>query len=260
MKFRPCIDIHNGSVKQIVGGSLTDRENQARDNFVSEYDAKYYAEMYRDDGLTDGHIILLNPKTSEYYEKNLTLAREALAAYPKGMQIGGGIDDTNAELFLDMGASKVIVTSYVFRDGKIDFERLERLCALVDKEHLVLDLSCRYVEDDYYIVTDRWQKTTAETLSVQTLAMLSEYCSEFLVHAVDVEGKASGVEKEVIKRLGAFELLPVTYAGGIHSLSDIMWIKEAGDNHVDYTIGSALDLFGGKIPYRKLLESSCFQM
>ena len=280
MRFRPCIDIHNGSVKQIVGGSLTDREDQARDNFVSEYDAKFYAEMYREDSLADGHIILLNPKTSEYYEKNLALAREALAAYPGGMQIGGGIDDTNAVAFLDMGASKVIVTSYVFRDGKIDFERLEKLCTFVGKEHLVLDLSCRYVEfesklsndslivqnqpktadlcqghkNDYYIVTDRWQKTTTEPFSVQTLTMLSEYCSEFLVHAVDVEGKASGVEKEVVKRLGAFELLPVTYAGGIQSLSDIIWIKEAGKNHVDYTVGSALDLFGGEIPYRKLLE------
>ena len=157
MKFRPCIDIHNGSVKQIIGGSLTDSGNQAVDNFVSEQNALFYARKYRADGLTGGHIILLNAKDSEYYEADVCQAKSALAEYPGGMQIGGGMDESNAEKFLAMGASHIIVTSYVFRDGQIHMERLRRLAALLGKEHLVLDLSCRYVKDDYYIVTDLWQ-------------------------------------------------------------------------------------------------------
>ena len=257
MKFRPCIDIHNGSVKQIVGGSLKDEENAAVDNFVSEKSAGFYAEMYKKDGLKGGHIILLNKKDSPYYEKDLWQAKEALMAFPGGLQIGGGVTAGNAEEFLALGASHVIVTSYVFENGTIRMERLSELKELIGKEHLVLDLSCRYMKDDYYIVTDRWQKMTQERMTAETLLMLSEYCDEFLVHAVDVEGKASGVEKEVVKRLGEFIKLPVTYAGGIHDLSDIRWIGEAGNGHVDYTVGSALDLFGGRIPYRELLNTRC---
>lgn len=254
MKFRPCIDIHNGTVKQIVGGSLQDQGNQAKDNFVSEYDASFYAEMYRKDGLTGGHIILLNSKDSEFYEKDVRQAKEALQAFPKGLQIGGGIDVRNAERFLDMGASHVIVTSYVFQQGKIHKDRLQALSDLVGKEHLVLDLSCRFMteKNEYYIVTDRWQKMTDQAFCEETLAELADYCDEFLIHAVDVEGKASGVEKEVIRRLGDWQASPVTYAGGIHSRQDIDFIREAGKGHVDYTVGSALDLFGGTIPYREL--------
>lgn len=253
MKFRPCIDIHNGAVKQIVGGSLVDENNKSVDNFVSEKDAGFYAEMYRRDGLTGGHIILLNPADSPYYEKDLWQAETALEAFPGGMQLGGGVNINNAERFLDLGATHVIVTSFVFQNGKIHMERLKQLKALVGKEHLVLDLSCRYMKDNYYIVTDRWQKMTREKLIKETLLMLADYCDEFLVHAVDVEGKASGVEKEVVRRLGDFNQIPVTYAGGIHDLSDIAWIKKEGKEHVDYTVGSALDLFGGKIPYRELV-------
>ncbi|MCH5268079.1 MAG: phosphoribosylformimino-5-aminoimidazole carboxamide ribotide isomerase [Lachnospiraceae bacterium] len=253
MKFRPCIDIHNGSVKQIIGGSLTDAKNQATDNFVSEYDATYYAEMYRRDGLQGGHIILLNPAGSEYYDADLRQAESALEAFPYGMQIGGGIKLDNAEWFLNKKASHVIVTSFVFREGKIDWERLKSLVNLVGKEHLVLDLSCRYMVDDYYIVTDRWQRMTKERLHREILEKLSEYCDEFLVHAVDVEGKTAGIEKEVIRRLGEFEGCPVTYAGGIHDAEDIRFIAAAGHERVDFTVGSALDLFGGKISYRSLL-------
>ncbi len=256
MKFRPCIDIHNGSVKQIIGGSLTDSGNQAVDNFVSEQNALFYARKYRADGLTGGHIILLNAKDSEYYEADVCQAKSALAEYPGGMQIGGGMDESNAEKFLAMGASHIIVTSYVFRDGQIHMERLRRLAALLGKEHLVLDLSCRYVKDDYYIVTDRWQKVTEVKMNRQTLEMLAEFCDEFLVHAVDVEGKASGVEREVVRRLGEQQILPITYAGGIHSLEDIEWIRRAGNGFIDFTVGSALDLFGGTIPYQKLLGNS----
>lgn len=253
MKFRPCIDIHNGSVKQIVGGSLSDQGNLATDNFVSGYDAAFYAEMYRRDGVRGGHIILLNPAGSEYYEADVQQAAGALDAYPNGLQIGGGMNIDNAEQFLDMGASHIIVTSYVFRDGRIDYERLGNMCSLIGKEHLVLDLSCRYVGDDYYIVTDRWQKVTEEAFQMETLQHLSEYCDEFLVHAVDVEGKASGIEKEIISRMGSFTVCPMTYAGGIHDQKDLDFIQNAGNNYVDFTIGSALDLFGGTIPYQKMI-------
>lgn len=253
MKFRPCIDIHNGTVKQIVGGSLRDTDDRAQDNFVSTQDAAFYAQKYREDGLSGGHIILLNPKSSPYYEEDVKQAKLALKAFPGGLQIGGGMEESNAERFLDLGASHIIVTSYVFRDGMIDEERLKRLSALVGKEHLVLDLSCRFVEDDYYIVTDRWQKVTKERMQPETLEYLAEYCDEFLVHAVDVEGKSAGVEREVVRRLGEHPVLPVTYAGGVHSQDDIDWIRMAGKGFVDFTVGSALDLFGGSIPYQSLL-------
>lgn len=254
MKFRPCIDIHNGSVKQIVGGSLTDEKDHAVNNFVSEYDAAYYGEMYRKDGLEGGHIILLNPPESDYYDADLEQARGALDSFPYGMQIGGGVNLDNAEQFLDWKASHVIVTSFVFREGKIDWERLKSLVGLVGKEHLVLDLSCRYIGDDYYIVTDRWQRATKERFHRELLDKMSEYCDEFLVHAVDVEGKTAGIEKEVIRRMGQYQGLPVTYAGGIHDEEDIRYIAAVGKNRVDFTVGSALDLFGGKIAYRNLLH------
>lgn len=257
MKFRPCIDIHNGAVKQIVGGSLKDTGNAAINNFVSEQDAAYYANLYKKDGLTGGHIILLNPKNSPYYEKDVLQAKEALNAYRNGLQIGGGMNPKNGEMFLDMGASHIIVTSYVFCDGKIQWDRLKEMSCQIGKEHLVLDLSCRFVEDDYYIVTDRWQKVTKERMNLSLMKELASYCDEFLIHAVDVEGKASGVEKEVVFRLGQEYICPVTYAGGVHSLEDIAWIREKGKGFVDYTVGSALDLFGGRIPYDSLLPKNC---
>lgn len=252
MRFRPCIDIHNGSVKQIVGGSLKDEGNEATDNFVSHYDGGFYGELYRRDGLTGGHIILLNPPTSQWYEADVEQARLALLAYPHGLQIGGGITSANAEKFLDMGASHVIVTSYVFRDGIVDFERLTALSGQIGRERLVLDLSCRRYEDGYYIVTDRWQKKTKEKLTKETIEHLREYCDEFLIHAVDVEGKQQGIEKKVISMLGEWQAADVTYAGGIRSMEDLEYIKEAGKGHIDFTVGSALDLFGGELPYQTI--------
>ena len=252
MKFRPCIDIHNGCVKQIVGGSLTDNKNQAKNNFVSEKKADFYANMYKKDGFKGGHIIILNPAGSTYYNEDIEQAKLALAAYPGGMQIGGGVNTDNAEKYLDMGASHVIVTSYVFRDGIIDYDRLENLSHLVGKERLVLDLSCRSDGNDYYVVTDRWQKMTKVKFDSELLVKLGSYCDEFLVHAVDVEGKSSGIEKNVVETLGKLEDKAVTYAGGIHSMKDISFIREKGNGRVDFTIGSALDLFGGKIKYANL--------
>ena len=252
MKFRPCIDIHNGSVKQIVGGTLSDRGNQAEDNFVSEYDAAFYANMYREDGLTGGHIILLNKADSEYYEADLAQAKEALTAFPRGLQIGGGVNLQNAESFLDMQASHVIVTSFVFRDGRIDWDHLKQLVSLVGREHLVLDLSCRFVQDDYYIVTDRWQKFTDVKLTQEVLREIAGYCDEYLVHGVDVEGKSAGIDEELAKILGEFDMIPVTYAGGIASLEDIEHFRKKTGGKVDFTIGSALDLFGGHLPYEQI--------
>ena len=254
MKFRPCIDIHNGSVKQIVGGTLSDRGNQAEDNFVSEYDAAFYANMYREDGLTGGHIILLNKADSEYYEADLAQAKEALTAFPRGLQIGGGVNLQNAESFLDMQASHVIVTSYVFQNGQVRYDRLDRLKKAVGKEHLVLDLSCRRRENSYYIVTNRWQTFTELRLIPEVLEELSGWCDEFLVHGVDVEGKASGTEEELVRMLAAWNGLPITYAGGIGSMEDLREFARISGEKLDYTIGSALDLFGGKIPYVKLTE------
>ena len=252
MKFRPCIDIHNGKVKQIVGGSLKDKDNQAVTNFSSELDASYYAKMYQKDGLTGGHIILLNAKDSKYYEATKAQAVGALKAYPGGMQIGGGITAENAGAYLAAGASLVIVTSYVFRDGMLNRENLNRLERAVGKEHIVLDLSCRRRGADYYIVTDRWQKFTEVKLTEDILDELSEKCDEFLVHGVDVEGKASGVEEKLVELLGSWGKQPVTYAGGIGSMEELMHFQKISDGKLDFTIGSALDLFGGKISYEQI--------
>lgn len=249
MKFRPCIDIHNGKVKQIVGGSLKDEGNQAVTNFASEYDADFYAEMYKKDGLVGGHIILLNPTLSEYYEATKAQALKALIEYPNGLQIGGGITAENAKEYIEAGASHVIVTSYVFQDGEIYWDNLKKLVNAVGKEHVVLDLSCRKKEGKYHVVTDRWQTFTNVEVTPHLLDDLSEYCDEFLIHGVDVEGKSSGVELELVKLLADWNGIPITYAGGIGSLADLEEFKQACDGKLDFTIGSALDLFGGQIPY-----------
>lgn len=254
MEFRPCIDIHNGKVKQIVGGSLKDAGDFARENFVAEQDASFFAELYQREGLKGGHIILLNPKDSPYYEATREQALKALYSYPGGLQIGGGITPENARQFLEAGASHVIVTSYVFNNGKIRSDRLKELVSAVGKEHLVLDLSCRKREGAYYIVTDRWQKFTDQMITEQLLEELSECCDEFLIHAVDVEGKQQGIEEELVRMLGNWGKLPVTYAGGIGSFEDLVKLRELGKNRLNVTIGSALDLFGGPMEYQKVME------
>lgn len=253
MEFRPCIDIHNGRVKQIVGGSLKDKGNQAEENFVSQMDGAFYANMYKKAGIRGGHIILLNPVTSEYYEATRAQALLALHSYPGGLQLGGGITADNAARFIEAGASHVIVTSYVFNNGRIDYNNLEKLVDAVGKSHLVLDLSCRKKDDSYYIVTDRWQKFTDEVITEELLDELSQYCDEFLIHAVDVEGKAGGIEKELVSLLGKWGKIPLTYAGGIHSFEDLRLIKELGHNRVNVTIGSALDLFGGSMKFEDVI-------
>lgn len=268
MQFRPCIDIHNGKVKQIVGSSLKDLGNQAQENFVSEQDAAFYANMYKEDNVKGGHIILLNASDSEYFESTKEQALLALHTYPKGLQVGGGITAENASFYIENGASHVIVTSYVFKDGQINYGNLRKMVEVVGKNRIVLDLSCRYIEKNdrmkeidgvkesgYYVVTDRWQKVTNEKITHEFLDELSEYCDEFLIHAVDVEGMQSGVELDLIKLLGAWRKIPMTYAGGIHTFDDIELVKEWGKGKINVTIGSALDLFGGTLKYKDVLKT-----
>ena len=255
MEFRPCIDIHDGKVKQIVGGSLseTDGASLVKENFVAEQDAPFFAEFYKKKGIRGGHVILLNGKDTPAFEETKKQAKAALSAYPGGLQIGGGITDENAAEYLQAGASHVIVTSYVFNNGRIDYNNLEKLVDAVGKSHLVLDLSCRKKDDSHYIVTDRWQKFTDEVITEELLGELSQYCDEFLIHAVDVEGKAGGIEKELVSLLGDWGKIPLTYAGGVHSFEDLRLIKELGHNRVNVTIGSALDLFGGSMKFEDVI-------
>ena len=238
-RFRPCIDLHAGKVKQIVGGSLSDDGRGLKTNFESKRPAKYYAELYRDAGLTGGHLIKLGLG-------NDPAAREALAAYPGGLHVGGGISIENAHGWLEAGASHVIVTSWLFDDrGRFLPERLEALVAEVGRERLVLDLSCR-VDGDFWSVTmNRWQTRTNLVLNEQTLNELSKYCAEFLVHAADVEGKCEGIDTRLVAFLGAHLAIPVTYAGGAGSIEDLQRVQNLSEGRVDLTIGSALDIFGG---------------
>lgn len=266
MKFRPCIDIHNGKVKQIVGSSLRDEGDSAAENFVSEKSAASFASMFRRDGLCGGHVILLNSRESSHYEETAAEARAALKAWPGGLQVGGGITDENAEFWLENGASHVIVTSYVFREGRLDEARLQKLLRAVGREHIVLDLSCKRIQPDpdapWYIMTDRWQTCTQTAVDGPLLRELSACCDEFLVHGISVEGKGSGIDCGLVSLLGTISsgtdgtaaadentVRPITYAGGIRSTEDIRLIEELGRGRVDYTVGSALDLYGGSLPY-----------
>ena len=265
MRFRPCIDIHNGKVKQIVGGSLRDSGENLSENFTSDKEADFYADIYRGYGLHGGHIAMLNAGGTPEYSATKAQAIKALKAFPGGLQAGGGINADNAADFIEAGASHVIVTSYVFRDGRIDYERLDKLKKTVGREHIVLDLSCRFrsIPDEagttagaYYIVTDRWQKFSDTRLENRTFDILADYCDEFLVHAVDVEGKKSGVDDKVIGILADIPYT-VTYAGGVSALSDIEKIKSIGKGRIDVTVGSALKLFGGHLGIEEVV--GCIQ-
>lgn len=237
--FRPCIDLHNGLVKQIVGGTLRDDDAGALvTNGVSDRPAADFAATYRADGLRGGHVIMLGPG-------NEAAARAALSAYPGGLQIGGGITADNAAQWLDAGADKVIVTSFVFRDGALDMERLARLVRAVGRERLVLDLSCRRRDGAYWVMTDRWQRWSTLAVTPETLAQLAGHCAEFLVHGVDSEGTLRGIEEELVRALGAHAPIPTTYAGGASSVADLGRVERLSAGRVDLTIGSALDIFGG---------------
>ena len=248
MRFRPCIDLREGRVVQIIGGTLIDENTETlKTNFETDRSPGDFAKMYKEDNLPGGHVISLGPGNKE-------AALSALRVYTGGFHMGGGITPENAVEYLDAGASHVIVTSYVFSNGRIDLEKLKLLQETVGKDRLVLDLSCRKKGSDFWIVTDRWQKFTNEIISPEILNQLADHCDEFLVHGVDVEGKMEGIQAELIGILGKYSPIPVTYAGGVKALSDLDLVKEVGQNRVDLTIGSALDIFGGTVPYRNVVE------
>jgi phosphoribosylformimino-5-aminoimidazole carboxamide ribotide isomerase len=246
--FRPCIDLHEGKVKQVVGGTLSDDSAKLRTNFVSDKPAAWYAELYKRDGLKGGHVVMLGAG-------NESAAREALATYPGGLHVGGGIDLDNAQSWLDAGAAHVIVTSWVFQGGKVNLDRVRALAAAIGKRRLVLDLSCRRKDNEYWVVTDRWQKFTEFRIDQQGLESLAAHCDEFLVHAADVEGLCRGVDLELVERLAQWSPIPTTYAGGARSLSDLEEVTRIGKGRIDLTIGSALDIFGGRgVRYADVVE------
>ncbi|HEX2612469.1 MAG TPA: phosphoribosylformimino-5-aminoimidazole carboxamide ribotide isomerase [Fibrobacteria bacterium] len=235
--FRPCIDLHEGRVKQIVGGSLREGAAPAT-NFVSDKGATYYADLYRQNDLRGGHIIMLGGGNED-------AAKGALAAWPGGMQVGGGISPVNAKSWLDAGASHVIVTSWLFPAGDLSMERLRELSALVDPNRLVIDLSCRRVGKGWNVAIDRWQTITPVVLDEKLFEALDPFCAEYLVHAADVEGLRAGLDWDLVRHLSGITTKPMTYAGGASSISDLERMETDSAGKVDLTIGSALDIFGG---------------
>ncbi len=254
MRFRPCIDIHNGKVKQIVGGSLSDRGNGQEENYISEKGADHYASLYKEKDLPGGHIIVLNKPGTAEYELSRKEALKGLAAYKGGMQIGGGITADNALEYIEAGASHVIVTSYLFDNVKLQYNKLEELVKTVGREKIVIDLSCRYRNDRYYVVTDRWQIFTELTVDENTLRHVGQYCDEILIHGVDVEGLKQGIDDRLIGILAKAEDVKITYAGGVRSMEDIDRIAQKGEGRIDFTVGSALDLFGGDMDMDEIIR------
>ena len=253
MQFRPCIDIHNGKVKQIVGSTLRDEGDAAVENYVSEHDAAYYARLYAEYGLTGGHVIILNSRNSDHFEASRQQAIGALKAYPGGLMLGGGVNADNAKEYIDAGAGHVIVTSYVFSDGAVNMDNLRSLAAAVGKEHVVLDVSCTFTDGCYHVVTDRWQKVSKETVDAGLFDKLSPYADEFLVHATDSEGRSSGIDERLVGILSEIDAR-ICYAGGIASLEDIKHIGKIGKNRVDFTVGSHLEIFGGNLTIEEIIE------
>jgi len=248
-RFRPCIDLHSGKVKQIVGSTLSDTGAGLKTNFVSDRDAAWYGELYGRDQLKGGHVIMLGPNNEE-------AAKSALGAFPGGLQLGGGIRPCNAVEYLTAGASHVIVTSYLFEsDGTFSETRLNKIVAAAGKERLVIDLSCKATGSGWTVAMNRWQTLTDLHVTPETLKHLAAHCDEFLIHAVDVEGKCEGIDEELVTFLGQHSPVAMTYAGGIHHIEDLHRIQELSGGRVDATVGSALDLFGGTgVRYADLLS------
>ncbi|KAG1768179.1 Phosphoribosylformimino-5-aminoimidazole carboxamide ribotide isomerase [Suillus occidentalis] len=248
--FRPCIDLHEGQVKQIVGGTLSDgNEGRLKTNFVATQPPEYFARKYRDNGLEGGHVIKLGPRNEE-------AARRALAEWRGHLQIGGGITIDNAKEWLDAGASKIIVTSYLFPSGNFDLERLQTISSLVGKDKLVVDVSCRRRGDKWFVAMNKWQDITTMEVNKENLDMLAQYCNEFLVHAADVEGLCQGIDEELVKKLGEWVTIPTTYAGGAKSISDLETVNKLSGGQVDLTYGSSLDIFGGAVSFDELVKAS----
>ncbi|MBH5316448.1 phosphoribosylformimino-5-aminoimidazole carboxamide ribotide isomerase [Paenibacillus sp. GSMTC-2017] len=244
MKFRPCIDLHDGKVKQIVGETLND---DIIENFVSSYDSAYYAELFKRDELTGGHVIMLGPHNEE-------AAIQALSHYPNGLQIGGGITAENAAYYLKQGGSHAIVTSYIFRDGRLNEENLSSIVAEVGKERLVIDLSCKERDGKWFVVTNQWKQFSDFEVNEANIRYLESYCDEFLVHAVDVEGKQSGIQQSLVRDLAKWVTIPTTYAGGARSIEDMKLFLTLSNGKLDLTIGSALDIFGGNLSYDEVVR------
>ena len=258
MQFRPCIDLRNGRVTQIVGSTLTSttpHSDTAHENFVTDRPSSHFASLYHSHSLPGGHVIMLGPG-------NDAAARLALSTYPGGLQVGGGISDVNARTWLDAGASHVIVTSHLFVGGELSLPRLSALSSLVSPSRLVIDLSCRRPSPSspYFVVTDRWQTFTSLPLTPTTLRTLSPYCSEFLVHGVDVEGRRQGIEAGLIELLaegsgveGEGGWRRVVYAGGVRDMEDVRTVERLGKGRVDVSVGSALDIFGGDLRFEEVV-------
>ncbi|BDH62393.1 1-(5-phosphoribosyl)-5-[(5-phosphoribosylamino) methylideneamino] imidazole-4-carboxamide isomerase [Lysinibacillus sp. PLM2] len=246
MEFRPCIDLHDGKVKQIVGSTLGYENKSVIENFISEKDSAYYANKFKEDGLTGGHVIMLGSGNDE-------AAILALNTYPNGLQVGGGINDKNAKKYIDAGASHVIVTSFIFHDGALDMERLQSLIEAVGKEHIVIDLSCRKKDGKWFVVTDKWTRFSNFEVNEESIPFIEQYCDELLIHAVDVEGKRSGMQEELVKDLTNWTSIPTTYAGGVRSLEDLKKFNEITGGKLHITIGSALDIFGGDLKYEDVV-------
>lgn len=239
-KFRPCIDLHSGQVKQIVGGTLSDVSSDLKTNYVSKLPADHYAGLYQKHDLRGGHVVKLGPGNDD-------AAKEALSTWPGGLQVAGGITDENAQYWIDQGAEKVIITSFLFPEGKFSQERLERVLAALggDRSKLVLDLSCRRKDDTWFVAMNRWQTITEMEINQESISFLEPYCSEFLIHAADVEGLQQGVDEDLVAKLAKWCTIPVTYAGGARHLQDLEKVHVSSQGKVDLTIGSALDIFGG---------------
>ncbi|KAF2086942.1 Phosphoribosylformimino-5-aminoimidazole carboxamide ribotide isomerase [Saccharata proteae CBS 121410] len=239
-RFRPCIDLHSGSVKQIVGGTLTTQSTDLKTNYVSELPAGHFAALYKENGLAGAHVIMLGPGNED-------AAKEAVQAWPNGLQVGGGINDSNAAQWIEWGAERVIITSYLFPSGKFSLERLQAVLAALDndKNKLVIDLSCRRRGDTWFVAMNKWQTITDMELNEESIKLLEPYCSEFLIHAADNEGLQQGIDHELVRKLAQWCSIPVTYAGGGRSLEDLDTVRELSNGKVDLTIGSALDVFGG---------------
>ena len=247
MNFRPCIDLHDGKVKQIVGSTLGYDNKEVIENFTSDQDASYFASLFQQNKLTGGHVIMLGPGNEE-------AAIRALHAYPNGLQIGGGITAENAQKYIESGASHVIVTSYIFHDGLLDLNRLEHLVEKIGKEHLVIDLSCRKRDDKWYVVTDKWTKFSDFEVNAQSIKDIEAYCDELLIHAVDVEGKRGGMQEELVRDLAEWTTIPTTYAGGVRSLDDLKKFEAISNGKLHVTIGSALSIFGGDLDFQTVVN------
>ena len=247
MQFRPCIDLHAGVVKQIVGSTLNQKHTAVVENFIATEDSTYYANLFKQDQLVGGHVIMLGSGNEE-------AAIRALAAYPNGLQVGGGITAENAKKYIDAGASHIIVTSYIFHDGELDLPKLKALVEAIGKEHIVIDLSCRKKDGKWYVMTDKWVKWSSFEVNAESIQLIEQYCDELLIHAVDVEGKKGGMQLDLIEDLAAWTSVPTTYAGGVRSMDDLLLFEKIGKGKLHVTIGSALSIFGGDLSYDEVVQ------